>query len=89
MMCMVKEETGSRLASKFYLVQQDMWFTEIKNIKGRGGSGRKMKFLLVMLNLRCLRGIWAVGSCIDVIGAQGSGTRGRDIRIGAVGGKRD
>ena len=29
-----KKETGSRLTSEFYLVQQDLWFTEIKNIKG-------------------------------------------------------
>lgn len=76
----MKEETGSRLISEFYLVPQDLWFTKIKTIKGEEVFGRKMKFLLVMLNLRCLRDIWAAGSCIDVFGAQGNWTWGRDIK---------
>lgn len=56
----------------FYFVQQDMCFTEIRNIR-RGGSGRKMNFFLVVLSLRCPWDVWAAESCIDVFGAQGAG----------------
>lgn len=45
-----------------------MWFTEIKNIRGGGDSGREISFLLIILSLKCLWDVWV---CIDgVFGTQ-------------------
>lgn len=67
----MKEETGSRLTSEFYLVQQDLWFTEIKNIRERRFweedeiSSGYVKFVMP-------EGYLGTSCCIDVFGAQTS-----------------
>lgn len=47
-----------------------------------------MNFLLVILSLRCLRGVWGAGSYVDVSGAQGNRMQGRKFEIGTIRGKR-